>query len=104
MILKTMTIIVAYQPLLFLFQVFFVLPVNVVVVCASVAWTRLVMGLNCVIWLSRFVGPVLGLLSVVHLSLECSTVEFLTIGVHSCQPGTSCLVMVVARVNCTSLW
>lgn len=57
-----------------------------------------------ILWMAKVGGPVVGLLSLVHISLECSERESFRLTVSRCDSDASCLLLVQSRFNCSALW
>lgn len=56
------------------------------------------------LWLAKVVGPVVGVVSLVHISLECSVQESFKVQISQCASDASCLLLVQCRFNCSALW
>lgn len=71
--------------------------------CFALQCVRFVVGLTLVAGqLGKVLWPVLGLISAVQFSLECTVNEPSSIRVGRCVDGQPCMVQVIGRLNCSA--
>lgn len=99
-----LAIIVLIWPCYVVYQVCMFWPLYWIQKIVLATYRYSAMSARLLIQLAKVVGPVVGIVSLVHISLECSEHESFKVVLSRCGPDASCLLLVHSRFNCSAIW
>lgn len=103
-IMVTLTTVFVIRPCSVVYQVCISYPLYCIHEIALATFKQLATIGQLLFWLAKVVGPVVGILSVVQISFECSLLEPFKLQISQCASDASCLVLVHCRLNCSAFF
>jgi energy-coupling factor transporter transmembrane protein EcfT len=104
MLILHITTVVVIQPCYIILQVCILYPLRCIYRIPLATYKLLAVFAWLLFQLAKYVGPVAGILSLVHVSVECSAHDSFKLDFSRCGPDASCFVHVQSRFNCSALW
>lgn len=104
MLILQINTIVVIQPCYVILQVFIFYPLRCIYRIALATYKHLAIFVWLLFQLAKVVGPVAGIFSLVHVSVECSAHDSFKLEFSRCAADASCFLLAQSRFNCSALW